>query len=140
MHRQQRDDGGHVRLFSPSRVSAIGLTALLILSTAIAVALRYGVIENAALGLGCDAEGGILLCRLRQGLIWTFNHNVFGTFAIVSAVFNLVRPSIALTALAIVLTAFGLALYNTAAAALSCGLILLVLARPDYAPQASAKG
>jgi len=48
---------------------------------------------------------------------------------------NLLRPSLVLTAVAIVAAAFGVVLHNTDLSALAAGVLILSLARPAPAPE-----
>ena len=125
--------------FLPARAQAIALVTLLAASTAGAHWLRYDVIENAALALGCDAGRGDGLCHMRTGMVWLFNHGVFGGLALLASVLNLWRPSVRQTALALIASAFGLALYNTAVSALASAFIVMAFARPDAAPERLSK-
>jgi hypothetical protein len=112
--------------------------ALAALSVACALALRFGLIENAPLGRACDASSGSFVCALRQSTIVLFNRDVFGGLALAMAGLNLWRPTVPGTAVALVAAGLGLTLYNTAAAAFACGLIVLALARPTLARPSSA--
>lgn len=112
--------------------------ALTALSIVCAMALRFGLIENAPLGVACDASGGSFVCTLRHITIVLFNQGVFGGLALAMAGLNLWRPTVPGTAVALSAAGLGLTLYNTAAAAFACGLIVLALARPVLARPSSA--
>jgi hypothetical protein len=133
LHRTTTALDGLVTLFMPARRTWLALLALAGLSVTSALSLRYGLIENAPLGRACDASGGSFVCALRQTTIVLFNHDVFGGLALALAALNLWRPTVPATASALIAAGLGLTLYNTAAAAFACGLIVLAFARPSDA-------
>jgi hypothetical protein len=59
-----------------------------------------------------------------------FNHSVFGWIALGAALLNLVRPAIALVAIALAAAGFGLVLHNADLSGLAVALLVLSLARP----------
>lgn len=92
--------------------------------------LRYLVIENSTVGLACDAGRDSAVCFARFVATRLFRAQVFGFVALGAAILNLIRPALPLFAIAIVATAFGLVLYNTALAGLAAGLMIMSFARP----------
>jgi hypothetical protein len=118
-------------VFQPSPAACFALLGLMSLTAGAGLWWRYEVIENAALALGCDAGRSNAVCVLRQSTVEIFNYGLFGSVAMTGALLNLWRPSVLMMAIALVATALGLTLYNTAAAALACGLVILALARPS---------
>lgn len=130
MHRTASSALTSTGVFRLSRAQCWFLLALAVLTLSAGLGWRYGVIENAAIALVCDAGRGNGLCVARQTTVLLFNYGAFGGIAFLSATFNFWRPSVAVMAIAVLAIALGLTLYNTAVAALACGLVILALARP----------
>ncbi len=114
------------------RVAALAAVAAIAL--AMAIALRFGIVEPATIAARCDGGGLSPLCILRRVVIGIFGWNGFGLAALGLAVLVLLRPSTLLIALTLVAGIFGLVLYNTTIAALAVSLLPLALARPHPAP------
>jgi hypothetical protein len=95
-----------------------------------ALYLRYLVIEQSTVGLPCEAGLRTWLCLTRSVVIALFGYSLFGVTALAAALVNLVRPSLAMTALAIAAAGFGIVLYNVGLSALAVPLLMLALARP----------
>ena len=118
------------RLFRPTAPQLGLLVALGGAALGAALYLRYGVIEQAAVGIACNKGPMTTLCGVRAATIVLLLYTVFGTIAILSALVNLFRPSFAWLALALTAAGFGIVLYNTRLSALAVALMLLSLARP----------
>ena len=116
--------------FLPSARTANWLLTIGFLALLYAFYLRYLVIENSTVGLGCDAGQNNLVCLARLVATRLFRAQVFGFVAVGAALLNLIRPSLPLFAIAIVATALGLVLYNTSLAGLAAGLMIMSFARP----------
>ncbi|GAA0249511.1 hypothetical protein [Rhodanobacter caeni] len=114
---------------------------LLALVGAGAAMLRYGLIENSAIGQLCAAAASPWWCTARQWLVLGFLHDIYGIAALVAAVATLLRPSAWLAWLAAALGAFALELYcfEAGALALLIGCLRLLrwqVSRPRHAPPA----
>lgn len=122
-------------LFRPSWRAAGVLACLVAGAIAYAAALRYLAIEKSSVALACDAGASGWLCAGRRVVLAFSQSSAFGLIALGAAVLNLIRPSIVLTALALLSASFGLVLYNTATSAVAVGLLCLSLARPVPEPE-----
>jgi hypothetical protein len=122
------------RLFLPSPRRAAWLAAIALGAIGCAIYLRYQVIEQPAVGIGCDASPGTWLCAIRKTAISLFTPSVFGWVALGAALLNLVRPSVVLCAVALIAGGFGIVLYNAALSAFATALLILSLARPAPEP------
>jgi hypothetical protein len=121
--------------FQPSARALNWLLTIGFLSLGYALYLRYMVIEQSMVGQACDAGLGTWLCLIRKVTTALFNHQVFGWIAVGAAVLNLIRPSIPLFAIALVITAFGIVLYNVGLSAFAAALLITSFARPATAPE-----
>jgi hypothetical protein len=121
--------------FLPSARTTNWLIVVGFLSLGYAMYMRYLVIEQSSVGLACDAGLTTWLCLSRKVVSGLFNHQVFGWTALGAAVLNLIRPSAALFAIGLALTAFGVVLYNAPLAALAAGLLIISFARPASATE-----
>ena len=92
------------------------------------------MIEQSAVGIGCEVSPGSWLCTSRRTAILLFTPSVFGLVALGAALLNLMRPSVVLSAVALIAGGFGIVLYNVALSALAVALLLLSLARPAPEP------
>jgi len=124
-----------VRLFRPTARQTNWLLIVGFLSLGEALYLRYLGIENSQAAQACQAGLDTWLCSTSKLAITLFTHSVFGWCAIAAALLNLVRPSLALLAFALVATTFGLVLHNTDLSGLAAALLMLSLARPAPAPE-----
>jgi hypothetical protein len=116
-------------LFLPSPRPAAWLAAIALGTIGCAIYLRYQVIEQSAVGIGCEAGPGTWLCAIRRTAISLFTLSVFGWVALGTALLNLVRPSVVLCAVALIAGGFGIVLYSVALSALAMALLILSLAR-----------
>ena len=118
--------------FFPSLRQCILLTALVLIALGCSLYLRYGVIENAAIGVSCDTGPRTALCLMRTGVIRLFDYSVFGWVALTVAILHLIRPAVPLLAVGLTVAAFGIVLYkhNVLMSGLAVGLMILAFARP----------
>ena len=121
-------------LFRPSIFQTIWLGVITAATIGGALYVRYGIIQNSSVGLAC--EGGLhsWTCELRWAATTLFNNSIFGYVAMITAVLNLIHPSIVLMTLGLFAGGLGVVLYNVALSALAAGLLILSLARPAPEP------
>lgn len=96
---------------------------------ALALWLRYGLVEPTAVALACDGGEASLRCGLRAATIQLFVHWGFGLGALAVALWQLWRPAGWRLAAGLALSALGLILYNPLLAGTAATLIGLSLAR-----------
>ena len=125
------------RLFCPTPRQWSVLAPLGLLALGYALYVRYEVIQNTPIGLTCDSGAATALCMMRRAVVVLFQHWVFGTAALAAAALNLLRPRIALFAIAMIAAALGIVLYNVTASALAIALLIVSLARPAPAARPS---
>jgi hypothetical protein len=106
----------------------LGLAAL-----GAALFLRYGIIQNAQVGLACEAGQASFTCKLRLLAIVMFVNECFGWIALIAALVQLWRPNAIAFGVGLVFALLGLVLYNTRVSALAVTLLVLSLARPQPA-------
>lgn len=118
--------------FLPSLRQCIVLAALTVVALGCSLYVRYGLIQNAIIGVACDTGPQTLLCLLRLGVIRLFEYAVFGWVALAVAIVHLIRPAVPLLAVGLIVSAFGLVLYNynVLMSGLAVGLMILAFARP----------
>jgi hypothetical protein len=121
------------RLFLPANraVAVIGILGLAALSAALF--LRYGIIQNSALGIACEDGEQSLICTVRLAAIMLFARGAFGSAALIAAGINLWRPNVLTFGIGVIFALLGLVLYNTRSSALAAALLVLSLARPSPA-------
>ena len=122
-------------LFLPTARQTNWLLIVAFLSVGEALYIRYMAIENVNVELACQAGLPTWLCSTFRLSIVLFNHQVFGGVALVTALLNLLRPSIVLMAITLAAAGFGIVLHNADLSALAAGLLILSLARPAPAPE-----
>jgi hypothetical protein len=122
-------------LFLPTAGQTNWLLIIAFLAVGEALYLRYMAIENVTVSLACQAGLNTWLCSTFRLTIILFSHQVFGAAALVAALLNLLRPSLALFALATAAAAFGVVLHNADLAALAVGVLVFSLARSAPAPE-----
>jgi hypothetical protein len=122
-------------LFLPSARQTNWLFVIGFLALGEALYLRYLAIENAPVALACQGGLQTWLCWSFRLVIVLYNHGVFGWVALVTALLNLVRPSIVLVAIALAAAAFGLVLHNAGLSGLAVAILIMSLARPAPAPE-----
>ncbi len=118
-----------ITLFRPSRQALLILVPLGVAALASALFLRYGLVQNAPIGLACEAGEQSFTCTLRLAAILLFTRVVFGWVALTAALVQLWRPNILAFGIGVVFAALGLVLYNTRLSALAVALLVLSLAR-----------
>jgi len=123
------------RRFVPSARQTNWLLAVAFLSVGYALYLRYRAIEFAPVSLECQSGLDTWLCGMFRAVIVLFNHAVFGAVALGAAVINLLRPSVAMFAIALAAAGFGVVLHNPGLSALAAALLVLSLARPAPEPE-----
>jgi len=123
------------RRFVPSSRQTNWLLAVAFLSVGYALYLRYRAIEFAPVSLECQSGLDTWLCGTFRAVIVLFNHAVFGAVALGAAVINLLRPSVAMFAIALAAAGFGVVLHNPGLSALAAALLVLSLARPAPEPE-----
>lgn len=121
-------------LFFPTPRQFAILAVLIGLALAYAFYLRFAVIQDPDAGFAC-ASVQSWFCNTRRVVLTLFMQNVFGWTALVAAVVNLWRPSVLITAVALLAAAFGLVLFNVQLAALAVTLVLFSLARRAPEPE-----
>jgi hypothetical protein len=122
-------------LFRPTASQTNLLLIVAFLAVGEALYVRYMAIENLNTELACQAGLQTWLCATFRISIILFDHDVFGWAALAAALLNLMRPSIALTALTLAAAGFGVVLHNADLSALAAGVLILSLARPASAPE-----
>jgi hypothetical protein len=121
-------------LYRPTVLQTVCLTAIAAAALAYGFAMRYWVVENATIGIGCEGTTTSWLCSSRHATLVLFRVQAFGVAALGVALLNLIRPNIALWAIALATAGVGIVLYNVGLSALAVALLILSLARP--APEA----
>jgi hypothetical protein len=120
----------HRPLFRPTARQLNWLLVVGFLSLGEALYLRYLAIENSNVSLACQAGLDTWLCTTLRLTIVLFTYQVFGGIALAAALLNLLRPSLALVALALAAAGFGVVLHNADLSALAACVLILSLARP----------
>ncbi|HEX9752381.1 MAG TPA: hypothetical protein VGA46_02890 [Methyloceanibacter sp.] len=119
------------KLFLPSRRAAVVLAILGLAALGTALFLRYSIIQNAGIGVACEAGAVSLTCKVRLAVILMFVQDCFGWVAMIAAGVQLWKPNIVAFGIGLVFALLGLVLYNTRASALAVALLVLSLARPE---------
>lgn len=122
-------------LFLPSARQTNWLLVVGFLAVGEALYLRYQAIENASASLACQAGLQTWLCATFRLVIVLYNHGAFGWVALVTALLNLIRPSIVLIAVALAFAGFGMVLHNANLSGLAVAILILSLARPAPVPE-----
>jgi hypothetical protein len=121
-------------LYRPGRLQIYWLAAVAATALGGALYCRYRIIETSAVGLACDAGWQNWRCDVRRAASAMFNQSAFGIIALVTALLNLIRPSIVLLSVGLLAGGAGLVLYNGGLSALALALMILSLARPAPEP------
>src|SRR5581483_5267257 len=111
-----------MRLFLPDARALNWLLIVGFLSLGYALYIRYGAIEQSAVGLACAAGLDTWLCLARSVAIALSGHSVFGCGALILSLLNLLRPSLVLFGAALAFTCMGVVLYNVALASFAAGI------------------
>jgi hypothetical protein len=122
-------------LFAPTLSQCAWLGALLLAALGCAFYLRYQVIEQAAVGIACEAGSSDWICAVRRNAIALYRPSAFGIVAVAAALLNLLRPSPVLCAVVLVTGGCGLVLYNASLSAIAMALLILSLARRAPEPE-----
>ena len=122
-------------IFRPGKTALVALFAVGGAALACALYIRYRLIEQAEVGLACQAGLESVACAVRKYAAALFTHSAFGAGAAVVAALNLIRPSPVLLVPALALACFGVVLYNANLAALAVALLVLSLARRAPEPE-----
>lgn len=123
------------RCFLPTPRQTNWLIAIAFSSVGYAIYLRYLAIEHAPVSLACQAGLETWLCTTFRGAIVLYNNSVFGVVALGAALLHVLRPSLALFAIALAAAGFGLVLHNGPLSGLAVALLVLSLARPAAEPE-----
>jgi hypothetical protein len=122
------------RLFFPTARQTNWLLTVGFLAIGEALYLRYLAIEYSPVALVCQSGFNSLLCTTFRLVIVLYGHGVFGWVALITAVLNLIRPSIVLMSVALAASGFGLVMHNAGLAGLAAALLILSVARPAPTP------
>lgn len=117
-------------LYCPTPRQAASLAVIAIAALAYGFAMRYGVIQNSAIGIACETSGSSWLCASRRAAIDLFQPQAFGIVALGAALLNLMRPSLIPFAITLIAAGAGIVLYNTALSSLAVAVLIFSLARP----------
>jgi hypothetical protein len=117
-------------LYRPTRRQAVGLAFIAFAALSYGFVMRYGVIQNSAIGIACETGSGGLVCASRRVAIALFQPQVFGIVALGTAVLNWLRPSLIPFAVTLLAAGAGIVLYNVALSSLAVAVLILSLARP----------
>ena len=117
------------KLFLPSRRYGLALAGLGVVAVALALFLRYGLIQNTPIGLACEAGDRSFTCMVRLAAILLFARSIFGWTALAAAIVQLTRPNRIAFGIGLIAAALGLVLYNLRLSALAVALLALSLAR-----------
>lgn len=122
-----------MKLFAPTARATNVLLIIGFVSVGYALYLRYMAIEPALVARACDEGLQSWLCTTRATVIQLFARSIFGYAAVGLAVLNLIRPSVPLSAAALVCASFGIVLYNVTSSSLALVLLVLSFARRERA-------
>lgn len=112
----------------PSLPALVGTLAL---SLALALGLRYGLLESEALASRCGAPGApVALCALRDGVSLLFSHHGLGGTALVGGALGFFFRRRLPAWIGLVAGCAGLVLYDFEGAAVGGLLALLALGAP----------
>jgi hypothetical protein len=127
--------------FLPSRRYGLALAGLGIVAVALALFLRYGLIQNTPIGLACEAGDRSFTCMVRLAAILLFARSIFGWTALAAAIVQLTRPNRIAFGIGLIAAALGLVLYNLRLSALAVALLALSLARvaPEERPESGTR-
>ena len=121
------------RLSAPMVRRLGGWLAIVVLTGTCAFWLRLAILEDRAVGLLCRQGSGDWLCLVRDAATFSYEYALLGSFAVVTAAVNLVRPSHLMLAVATVAATIGAVLYNVGGAGIAITLLILSLARRERA-------
>jgi len=119
------------KLFLPSKRAAAIIAAFGLAALGAALFLRYYIVQDADIGIACEARGESVGCKFRLAAIMLFVYGIYGWAALIAALIQLWRPNVVAFGMGIVFALLGLVLYNTRVSALAAALLVLSLARPS---------
>ncbi|HVV91802.1 MAG TPA: hypothetical protein VHD15_00140 [Hyphomicrobiales bacterium] len=119
----------------PSLRGLAFIAAAAAVGLAVALYVRYGLIENTSVGLVCDAGALTTTCVVRRVFAGVFGYNGFGIAALIAALLALLRPNAVMVAAALAAGLLGVVLYDGGLAAPALSLLPFVLARPAPRPE-----
>jgi hypothetical protein len=119
------------RLSVPVVRQLVVLLAIVAPTIACAFWLRFAILEDRATGLLCRQGSAGWLCVVRNAATFSYEYALLGSFAVLSAAVNLVRPSSVTFAVAAVAATIGAILYNVGGAGIAITLLILSLARRE---------
>ena len=105
--------------------------AIVVLTVICAFWLRFAILEDRTVGLLCRQGSGDWLCLVRHAATLSYEYALLGSFAVITAAVNLVRPSHLMFAVATVAATIGAILYNVGGAGIAITLLILSLARRE---------
>ena len=79
----------------------------------------------------CRQGSSHWLCLVRSAATFSYEYALLGSFAVLAAAVNLVRPSYLALAVAIVAATVGAVLYNVGGAGIAITMLILSLARGE---------
>jgi hypothetical protein len=109
----------------------VGWFAIVVLTGTCAFWLRLAILEDRAVGLLCRQGPGDWLCLVRDAATFSYEYALLGSFAVITAAVNLIRPSHLMLAVATVAATIGAILYNVGGAGIAITLLILSLARRE---------
>jgi hypothetical protein len=121
-------------LYRPNLHQSLWLAAIGLLALTGGFYLRYGLMQQASIGIACGANPSTWLCATRHTAYALYSVSAFGIAALGAALLNLIRPSFALCAVALIAGGIGVVLHNVALSALALALLIVSLARPAPEP------
>ena len=119
------------RLFAPMVRRLVGWLAVVALTMTCAFWLRFAILEDRAVGLLCRQGSGDWLCLVRNAATFSYEYALLGSFAVITAIVNLVRPSHLTLVVATIAATIGAILYNVGGAGIAITLLILSLARRE---------
>ena len=90
----------------------VRIAAAIVVASAIAMAVRYGLVERDDLGSICQSAASPWWCDLRMLVIRGFLNDVFGRASLVLAALAIWRRSALAATLAVAIGTFGMVLYS----------------------------
>jgi hypothetical protein len=119
------------RLSAPMIRQLVAWLAIVVLTVTCAFWLRFAILEDRAVGLLCRQGSDDWLCVVRNAATFSYEYALLGSFAVITAAVNLVRPSPLMLAVATVAATIGAILYNVGGAGIAITLLILSLARRE---------
>jgi hypothetical protein len=119
------------RLSAPLGRRMVGWLAIVALTVTCAFWLRFSILEDRAVGLLCRQGSDDWVCLVRSVATFSYEYALLGSFAVITAAVNLVRPSQLTLAVATIGATIGAVLYNVGGAGIAITLLILSLARRE---------